>query len=156
MTHRIDRTVAGIIGLATSIGTKLPGARTELLRRLHTIDGFPAGTDTPKVVAKSELTTVEAAAGQRIRLEGDLHWLDDELNAVVLVLVNLHRECDRIIGYRADGPGRCSALGRQGAIEWADPNCWNAPDRGPLCASCYQRERRWRQQRGLPTREFAA
>ena len=154
-SHRIDRTVNSIIGHAERIGIKLPGVRIELLRRLAAIDGYPTGTDAPKVLATAELTTVEAAAGQRIRLQADLRSLDDELDAVVLILVNLARECDRIIGAQLEGPGRCSAVGRQGAIEWADANCWNAPDRGPLCANCYQRERRWRQRNGLPTREVA-
>ena len=155
MSHRIDRTVDSIIGHAERIGIKLPGVKIELLRRLHAIDGYPTGTDTPKVTATTELTSVEQAAGQRIILEADLRSLDDELNAVVLILVNLARECDRIIGLQLDGPGRCSAIGRQGAIEWGDANCWNAPDRGPLCAACYHRERRWRQLNGLPTREVA-
>jgi hypothetical protein len=153
--HRVDRTIDSIIGTAEHIGIKLPAAKAELLYRLHTIDGYPTGTYAPKVTATTELTTVEVAADQRIHLEADLRWLDDELNAAVLVLANLARECDRIIGMRLQGPGRCSAVGRQGAIEWGDANCWNAPDRGPLCARCYQRERRWRQHNGLPTREVA-
>jgi len=155
MTHRIDRTISTIIGKAESIGQKLPAARTELLRRLHAIDGYPVGTDAPKVTATTELTTVEQAAAQRINIHTDLQALDDELNAAVLTLTNLAADCDRIIGTRLTGPGRCSSTGREGAIDWADPNCWDAPARGSLCPKCYQRERRWRQRNGLPTREVA-
>ena len=151
--QRIDRTIGSIIGAAEALGMKLPGAKIELLRQMRAIDGYPTGSDNPKVKAEAELTTVEAAAGHRMRLQADLRALDDELNAVVLILVNLNRDCDHYIGLRLAGPGRCSATGRDGAIEWSDPKCWNAPDRGPLCARCYHRERRWRQRHGLPIRE---
>jgi hypothetical protein len=56
----------------------------------------------------------------------------------------------------------CDATGREGwkllreSGGWADPDCTNIPARGPLCIPCYHRERRWRIEHGLPTRDTEA
>jgi hypothetical protein len=152
-SHRTDRTINSIIGKAESIGTKLPNARHRLIERLNNIDGYTTGSDAPKVKATSELTGVERAADLRTVLD-DLRSLDGRLNDVVKILSELDRDCDRHIGTRHEVP-RCTATGREGAIEWADPNCYDAQLRGTLCAKCYMRERRWRQRNGLGTREVA-
>jgi hypothetical protein len=152
--HRTDRTIDTIIGLAEGLTTKLPAARDHLLREIRLLDGFTGGSDAPKVKATSELTGVERAASQRIHHQQRMDALNDEINAVVQILSNLHKDCDRINATRIEVP-RCSSTGREGAIEWADATCWDAPARGSLCAKCYQRERRWRQRNGLPTRDVA-
>jgi hypothetical protein len=101
------------------------------------------------------VTGVEQAALIRIDIPdhfGD--WLD-RLDATVSVLRALTRDVRHVVKDLAPKVRvpRCSASGREGAIEWARPDCWDAPIRGPLCAACYHRERRWRQEHGLPTRD---
>jgi hypothetical protein len=165
--HRTDRTIASIVGLAEGLTTKLPAARAVLAALIHTIDGYPVGTDAPKVTATTELTTVEQAADQRIRLtvgwdgetvQRNLRWIAETMDAAVRNLSDLHRECDRIIGEREAAP-RCSGgVGREGALEWGRPDCWEVPRsvNSPLCVQCYHRERRWRIAHQLPTRSDAA
>lgn len=156
MNHRTDRTIAGIVGLAEGLSTKLPNARQALLEQRQRIDGHPARGERVGPRGNAELTAVEAAASQRQHVEAQLKNLADELDAVVLTLRNLHRECDRHIGTRPEEVGRCSSTGREGALEWHDADCWDAPIRGPLCARHYQKERRWRIAHGLPTRDIEA
>lgn len=154
MTHRTDRILTSIIGLTEGLTTKLPAARDQLNRTINAIDGYPVGTDSPKVTASSELTTVENAAHQRIRLQEERMGIDIALNGITTALAELHRACDRIIGRQP--VARCTGgQGRSGSIEWGDANCWSIPSRNGLCDACYQRERRWRILNGMPTREVA-
>jgi hypothetical protein len=158
MTHRTDRTITSIIGLAEGLTSKLPAARDILRQRINAIDGFPVGTDTPKITATAELTTVEQAANQRIWLETNLRSLTYELNAAALIIANLHRECDQILGHQPR-PRCTGGQGRQGAIEWGQPDCWNIPTRAGtpavLCDRCFQAERKWRSRNGLVARDVA-
>ena len=153
--HRTDRTIDTIVGLAEGLSTKLPAARVRIRQEMQILDSMPVGSDAPKVQATAELTKVERAAERRIELQRTLNALDIRLNDVVDILNWLHAECGRNIAVREEMP-RCSAAGREGAIEWSRPECWEVPAKASLCAACYQRERRWRIDHGLPTREVAA
>lgn len=98
-------------------------------------------------------TAVERAAAERMRIE---HWLDDiEAQCVVIATVALQalKSGRSLIGERvALEVPRCSAEGREGSIEWADPTCTDAASRGSLCDRCAKREYRWRVEHGLPRR----
>jgi len=143
-----------IVGLAEGLSSKLPNAKAHLLSEMRQCDSLPGGSDAPKVQATAELTAVERAASRRMALQADLNALDAELDSVVATLRVMQQNCDKILGTRIEVP-RCSAAGREGAIEWSVPDCWDAPTVSTLCAKCYHRERRWRQARGLPTRGAA-
>ena len=149
-THRTDRTIDTIVGLAEGLSTKLPAARDHLLREIRLLDGFTGGSDAPKVKATSELTGVERAASQRIHHQQRMDALNDEINAVVLVLRNLHSECDRIVATRVETPRCDGGAGRSGHMipraegGWSDPTCHNVPSlERKTCDACRQRFHRW-------------
>src|SRR5215207_5501226 len=98
------------------------------------------------------VTGIEATV---IRLDNINAHRDDllaQVRGVCTMAHNLNTDLDRILGTRIANTPRCSAEGRQGAIEWADPTCHNVPTRGPLCDKCSQREYRYRRRHGLPKR----
>lgn len=101
-------------------------------------------------------TPTEARGNAALDLAADKEYLIGLVRAAELALAQAHEEADKILGRRTFPVERCTATGREGAIEWGRPDCWDSPIRGTLCAACYHRERRWRQEHGLPTREEAA
>lgn len=133
-----------------------PAVRAHLNRELTILDGQPAGTDTPKVTHTAELTPVEAVASQRIHLGNLIDDYSDRLNTTLTVLRQLDKDMTRTLGTRTPAPRCTGGTGRDGNIEWGRPDCWDIPARGPLCIPCYHRERRWRQDHGLPTRDTDA
>lgn len=158
--HGTDRTINGIVGLAEGLSTKLPFARTILL--LDVPDGYGRDRSYDKIRGTDGGSPVESAVIGRDTNDDEkprravmmLKGLSDELDAVVKTLRNLHADCDRIIGTKVEVP-RCTSTGREGAIDWHDADCWDAPMVGPLCAKHYHKERRWRIAHGKPTREEA-
>jgi hypothetical protein len=146
----------------------IPAAKAHVLAELHHLDGLPtvaSGADTGPGGQRSILvdgervpvTSVEAIAITRLELANTATDYDDRLHATMMVLRALLADTRRAISTRvAIVVPRCSATGREGAIDWARPDCWDAPVRGPLCFTCYMRERRWREQAGLPARGDAA
>jgi hypothetical protein len=155
-----------IDGYTRNLRTLIPAAKAHIYAELHQLDGMPtiatgAGnltlTGQRSMIVDGErvpVTSVEAVAITRLELANALDDFDDRLDATVLVLRSLLNDTRRTIATRiAYVVARCSSSGREGAIEWARPDCWDAPIRGPLCAACYHRERRWRQEHGLPTRD---
>jgi len=100
-----------------------------------------------------ELTAVERAAGERMRLEQRYADFVALLDGLALMTAEATAAAHSLLGHRAaiDVP-RCSSTGRDGAIEWADPTCSAVPSRGPLCDRCAKREYRWRSSRGLTQR----
>lgn len=134
----------------------LPDALETLRARADAVDGYPAGSSGPKVMASSELTPVEAAADARLTAS---RWIDDLLAGQHLLAVTVSDMLDQahraLRGQRVEGPKLCDPTGREGAIEWADYTCRDAQAKSTLCERCYQRERRWRAARGLKAREVA-
>jgi hypothetical protein len=137
---RIDRTIDSIIGGLENLTVKLPHARAILLVELAGI-GEPAGT---------------AYDGDGIRGGGEarLDGLSQELNAMTLIVTNLLRECDRIIGaptvtYRCDGGvGRDGYTLPRGGGGWSEPDCFNVPSEGrKTCDPCRMRAFRWKRDR---------
>jgi hypothetical protein len=153
-----------IDGYVRNLRTLIPAAKAHLDAELHQLDGLPtvaSGADTGPGGQRSILvdgeripvTSVEAIAITRLELANTATDYDDRLDATVMVLRALLADTRRAIATRiAIAVPRCTATGREGAIEWGRPDCWDAPVRGPLCFNCYQRERRWREGVGLPAR----
>lgn len=131
--------------------TLIPAYLARVRAELACLDGFPANDGDPKVTHTSELTSVEAAVHQRMKLTTDPDDIDDRLDATVSVLRAILRDVRQALAEPVIVP-RCSSTGRDGAIEWGDPLCWNMPSRGALCDRCSKREWRWRVERGLPPR----
>jgi hypothetical protein len=168
MADVTSRALDMIIGYAGNLRTLIPAAKAHLDAELHQLDGMPtvaSGADTGPggqrtILVDGErvaVTSVEAIAIARLELANTAIDFDDRLHATMMVMRALLADTRRAISTRiALTVPRCSAVGREGAFEWARPDCWDAPVRGPLCFTCYQRERRWREQAGLPARGDAA
>jgi hypothetical protein len=151
-----DRNPPDAALLATSrivenLAYKYTAARRHLQREMSILDGISGDNGDPKVKATTELTSVEAAAGQLEHLHKVLADLKANVRAVAVIAHNASKDCDRIIGIRVAVP-RCDAAGRDGTIEWGDPTCTAVPTRGPLCDRCSKREYRWRVAHRLPLR----
>lgn len=153
-TNILDR----IIGRAEGLQTKYVNALNKIDNETSHLGDIPARDySSDKITGgKTELTSTEAKAEMALRLGGDKEYLVGLVRAAELALAQAHEEADKILGRRTFPVERCTATGREGAIEWGRPDCWDSPIRGTLCAACYHRERRWRQEHGLPTREEAA
>ena len=163
-----SRALDMIDGYTRNLRTLIPAAKAHLYAELHHLDGQPtvaSGADTGPggqraILVDGErvpVTSVEAVAIARLHLVNTVTDYDDRLDTTVTVLRALLTDTRRAIATRITlTVPRCSAIGREGAIEWGRPDCWDAPVRGPLCFNCYQRERRWREQAGLPQRGDAA
>jgi hypothetical protein len=152
---RIDRTIDSIIGGLENLTVKLPHARAILLVELAGI-GEPAGTayDGDGIRGGGENTPTEAGALTRVHVQARLDGLSQELNAMTLIVTNLLRECDRIIGtptvtYRCDGGvGRDGYTLPRGGGGWSEPDCFNVPSEGrKTCDQCRQRAYRWKRDR---------
>lgn len=143
-----------IIGRAEGLQTKYRNALDKIDNEIgHLGDIQARDYSAAKITgAHTELTPTEARASAAMRLDGDKEYLTGLVRAAELALTNANREADRILGTRVVDVSRCSSTGREGAIEWSDPNCWNKPSRGPLCDKCSKAEYRWRRARNLEPR----
>jgi hypothetical protein len=173
---RTQRAAARLIAVAPDITRAV-----ELLREELDAIGFPRrGGDSGKVRGGTltiavkhndngeeetdhvPCTTVEKTVidgWHRAGLREDLRDLITAVEDQVTALVRLTRH---ILGEplpNAEGEALCAdkQRGRDGVIEWGDATCTELPlaSHG-LCFRCYQRERRWRADRGLDFRGEAA
>ena len=149
MSTNVDAALDFVVAYAGMLRTELPAARAHLAWMMP--DGLAAHPTDTIGNSRTLESPVERIALRRHPGNQKLKALDDEIDAAVKVLRNLLNDCRRITN-TTPVPPRCSATGRDGAIEWADPTCWNVPTRGTLCDKCSKREYRWRQARGLPAR----
>lgn len=144
-----------ITSMAGILRQQLPHAHWQLER--HMADGLAAHpTDGDGSHSKGGHTSpVETTVLKRLPQHTTIRDQLDELDAACKILRNLERETRTILG-RTGPPPRCTGgVGRDGAIDWGRPDCTELPGRGPLCIACYHRERRWRNDHGLPTRDVA-
>jgi hypothetical protein len=151
--HRADLLHAAL--LAANLADNIDPATRHLRRELDYYDSLPTTTDANISGRQQADTTVEHAVIQRQLIADNLTDIDLHVRGVTTMLLELTRLVHQASGTRTPPP-RCEATGRQGAIEWGDPTCWDIPARGKLCQRCYMRERRWRQAHGLPTRDDVA
>lgn len=174
-----DRDALHAALLLNATATQITLARQHLTKELHHHDGLPATTTGSDSNTRGErtirvlitnpdgepipgpngerqydnvpVTTVEAAAIQRQHLTNMRLDLDALVRGALTTANQIAATCQQILGTRTETP-RCTATGRDGAIEWADPTCTAVPSRGPLCDRCSKAEYRWRKAHGLPSR----
>jgi hypothetical protein len=160
MSRATDRVIDGLIGALEALRNEHAIAEHCLLAERTRADAWPTGSDNPHTTGGDPTSTTERAALKRILIDTELNAYRDELNAIVLIVRNLRRDCQNTARRRDHAPPdtpRCNGgQGRDGNIEWGAPDCHNIPTRHQLCDNCYMRERRWRITHGLPTRENAA
>jgi hypothetical protein len=154
--HRTDRTITSIVGLAEGLTTKLPAARAVLLEQRLQLDGLVGRAyDGDRITGgKAELTTVERLASQQQHIDRQLRDLSDNLNAVVLTLRNLHRDCDATCSTRTEhviDQCRDGQVGKDGTLDWGDATCQDGATKGGLCSRHYMAWYRWRQANGVDT-----
>ena len=131
----------------------LPAALARLAWQADQHDTLKSATTEPRVSGGgSTLTKVEAAANQRTRATDQRDYIIGLIAAAERGLELAVNECRKTIGQNPNTPRCTGGAGREGAIEWGRPDCWEVPARGALCIACYTREYRWRNQTGLPTR----
>lgn len=111
-------------------------------------DGMPGG-------GSSEMTSVERVVSAAFAIDQARAQILDDIATIASVIGSAMIVANAATGKRAPvaEPTLCSSSGRDGAIEWGDPQCSRLPVRGPLCEACYRREYRWRQAKALPMRE---
>jgi hypothetical protein len=121
-----------------------------------TPDGKPAIDRVP-------VTAVEDVALKRQAIGDQLADIVAHTRGILTMHLELSTMLTAAIATRATADIKpCDATGREGwkllreSGGWADPDCTNIPARGPLCIPCYHRERRWRIEHGLPTRDTEA
>lgn len=169
--EHLDRAVLVIARLRSKVANV--GAHLAAERAI--LDGYPSGEGLA-VSATAELTSVEAAADARLRLDIHEDDIDAGLHLLLVTVLDLDDASDRTLGLRAARhehaiTARCNGgSGRDGAEipwvphsrdpdnGWADPTCTDmaAPGRGGLCSKCSLREDRWRRTHQLPPRSHVA
>lgn len=151
-------------------GTPTPGAVTSRGQRTTNVEHEPEsvvkseltpGADQinsyrPVIVTRTTdhvpVTNVEAAIIQRDRIGDEIEDIRARVRGITVMAHELSRQCRDALGIRAAKPTRCDPNGREGALEWGDFACQDAPVKGPICARCYMREYRWRKDHGKPAR----
>jgi hypothetical protein len=151
MTQRPDPRLLAAARLVENLAAKLPAARAHIRAEIRAVDGWGAGAGEVNVKHTAELTPTEQHAHARLELANQLADLEAHAAAIAYIAANACNEADRIVGHHLEAP-RCTATGRDGAIEWADATCTAIASRGPLCDRCSRREYRWRADHGLSTR----
>lgn len=150
----IDRVIDACIGQLEGLKVKLPAARRSLLAELHTVGEPGAASYDPPIRGHREHTPTEAGALTLDHLRTQLDGLSHELNAVALILRNLHADCDRIIGTRITKPRCDGGVGREGYLipkedgGWSTPDCWAIPPEGAkTCDRCSSAATLWKRRR---------
>lgn len=139
--------------LIENLATKIQQARARIREQIDDIDGWTGNSDAPKVTHTAELTPVESAAAQRLRLQWTIDDLEAHCRAIARIAHNACVDADRIIGTRVEVPRCDGGIGREGYLEWGRPDCTNVP--GPSrrqCDRCRQAEYRWRREHDLAPR----
>jgi hypothetical protein len=165
--HRND--LENLALLLTIAAGQIDHMTIHLTRQLNYYDGMRTSTagiativGTPRTIKDDDLdqappTSVEAAVINRQRILDELEDVTVQIRGMTTMARDLMKMIQRGVATTATKAApRCTSSGRDGNVEWGDPNCWDMPARGPLCPRCYQRERRWRQAHGLPTRDDTA
>lgn len=154
------------------------GVSSEPVRRARPLEGKVCRANVPSAADPSELvdcgrprpcsehdvpvdlTTVEAAVEQRLRIE---RWLDEVEQQCRLLATVAKQALDSgrgLVGARlaVDRPRECrdGQLGKDGTIEWGDPLCSDPSEKHGLCARHYMRWYRWRRANGLDTGDMFA
>jgi hypothetical protein len=133
---------------------QLPHAHWQLEHQMA--DGLAAHpTDNDGHARGGHSSPVESTVMRRLPQHTTIRNHHDELDAACKILRNLERETRTILGNTGPAPRCTGGTGRDGNLDWGRPDCTELPGRGSLCIACYHRERRWRNDHGLPTREVA-
>lgn len=151
---RVQRAAGLLLGLSPDVTRALVDATDEL-----SMLGFPSSSNRG---TNFLATDADPVGGDAARIHELTAWREDLRDAIVA----LEAKVDHLVGVVrqqrqvrwAHGVQLCadSQQGHAGSIEWGDPTCTELPTKGGLCASCYQRERRWRIDNGKPTTEAPA
>lgn len=154
------------VKLLERISHLLPAVNDHIHRELALCDGYPGGSDAPKVRAASELTPVERVAEARLRLTRHRDQLTDDLATIASIAHNMITRAERTLGIRVPVPRCTGGFGREGHLEWGDPTCGNVPSnpestvagsaRREMCDKHRIAEGRWRQANNLPPRNEEA
>jgi len=148
MTRQHPQTIAAarlLEGMAVTVAAALDHIRAEA----HACDGYSSGGSSDGGSRSTNSTsTTERGAMMLAALNNQGHQIADDVRAITLIIDNLGRTCQHIIGTRLPKPDAvlCSSDGLTGADEWGDPNCTNVPRaaKGGLCDRCSMRSSRWR------------
>lgn len=148
-----------IAGLVLGSSLEVTKALMEISDELSML-GFPSSSNRGVTVQVDE--DGDPVGGDVVRSHELAVWredLRDAINDLGNRTDTLVRLLHRIRGVRyAHGVRLCAEnqQGRQGSIEWGEPTCTELPTKANLCATCYQAERRWRLEHGVPTSEEPA
>jgi len=168
---RIDQAIDHLLhqlhtldGYPTTTNSTGPRGQRCIRVQLEGSDGEPLTDHAGRPVTDQvPVTTVEDAALKRNQIGDQLADLAAHVHGITVMHNELARIINQAIATRITEPPKlCDATGREGYMQprneggWSDLNCHNIPARGPLCIPCYHRERRWRLEHGLPTREDTA
>jgi hypothetical protein len=139
-------------------------AALEVTKALQDVDdelsmlGFPSSSSRGVGMTNTEGPVSRDA----LRIQELTDWREETRDAIADVEEQvdwLIRILGRVRNVRhAHGVRLCAEnqQGRAGSIDWGDPTCTEIPTKGGLCSGCYQRERRWRGEHGMPTSEAPA
>jgi hypothetical protein len=152
-----DRALVTASDLVEALARKVPETQALLLARLGAVDGWPGGSDEPKVAHSATSTPTEAAGAKRLAIQRKLDAVWHARAQLIETVTQLSRLCDRALGPdqiievpRCDG-----GAGREGAIEWGKPDCTNVPKGRKICDRCRKAEQTWRREHGLIPRAEA-
>lgn len=164
--HPIARDLEAVSLRAHHLTPALNAALDHLKRQIDMCDGWPAGTDDPKVTT-SITSSVETAAARRYAatshredIRDAVRALHDEMRNLDGLVRNSYRlDYDRG-AVAADPPSavplcKDAQVGKDGAAEWGDPICNMPHVKKGLCQQHYDAWRYWRRKHGIDTsRDF--
>lgn len=163
MTRRNEVQLLALARMLENLAHIYPDAITHLHHQAAQVDGYPAGTDSPKVTSSSELTPTEAAAEARLTYTRQADDLRAGYHLLVITIHDMTNDCHKALrgGTPVEAPRLCDPSGHEGCLiplaegGWADYTCRELASRLGLCDRHYMARRRWRAQHGLSLKESA-
>lgn len=101
------------------------------------------------------LTRVEQAAERRRQLTNDLGAIEDTATIIAMRTHDALTTTRRLLGARVElpKPAQCrdGQVGKDGTIEWGQPDCTDPATKAGLCGRHFQAYYRWRKRNGIDT-----
>lgn len=130
--------------ILSNVAAKIRSVRSHVAAERAAVSGFPSRGENVGVRSTAELTPVEAAADQLLRLTRHLDDIEAGLRLLVITVADVANECDVILGIRLAARTAATEQRCNGKIH-ADCNNIASPHRHPttghvlegMCDHCW-------------------
>lgn len=142
-------------GLILDIAPEVTKALEEINAELAVV-GFPGSSSGGGASVTTDRNT-EATSSAAVRIAELTAWREDLRGAIddlpqridaIIHIVGMVRKVRHAHGVKLCAENQQSRIG---SIIWGDPTCTELPTKNGLCSACYQAERRYRAENGLPS-----